>query len=107
MGAPDCYKKECIRTLLTNLLTKCIKHFETHRRCLELPSVSLGRLGCFNGEVLVDDGSMNVLIFKSYLVQLHTFDQALTLAVWCWLFVLEVCPCVAAIWWPGCAESEC
>ena len=99
MGAPDCYKKECIRTLLTNLLTKCIKHFETHRRCLELPSVSLGRLGCFNGEVLVDDGSMNVLIFKIYLVQLHTFDQALV--------VLEVCPCVAAMWWPGCAESEC
>ena len=86
MGAPDCYKKECIRTLLTNLLTKCIKHFETHRRCLKLPSVSLGRLGCFNGEVLVDDGSMNVLIFKSYLVQLHTFDHALTIAV-----VLVVC----------------
>ena len=33
-----------------------------------------------DGEILAN-GSVNVLIFRGYLVQLHTFDQALTLAV--------------------------
>ena len=33
-----------------------------------------------DGEILAN-GTVNVLIFRGYLVQLHTFDQALTLAV--------------------------
>ena len=43
-----------------------------------------------DGEILAN-GSVNVLIFRGYLVQLHTFDQALTLAV-------VVVVCVGGVW---------
>ena len=43
-----------------------------------------------DGEILAN-GSVNVLIFRGYLVQLHTFDQALTLAV-------VVVGCVGGVW---------
>ena len=43
-----------------------------------------------DGEILAN-GTVNVLIFRGYLVQLHTFDQALTLAV-------VVVVCVGGVW---------